>query len=183
MCTNGNFFSNVDYPVKMLDAGARICRVDMTFRAVRPQPEDDPDKWNWQPLEALAGRARSVSLPGLAGLAGVRRTVAAPQQNSGTNPNAMPLRGIEIMPVTAPGNLYGRYVYETVKRYHTIAHYWESWNEPDLPGHSFFFGNGAEFCPIRRRAIWRRSRPTRSARFCSPACVMGMWRAISSRTA
>ncbi len=55
MCSNGNMLTNPEYPVKMLDAGARMCRVDITFGTVRPKPGDDADTWNWSGLEKIRG--------------------------------------------------------------------------------------------------------------------------------
>ena len=74
-----------------------------------------------------------------------------------------PQRGVEIMPPNDPANLYGHYVYETVRRYKHLTRYWESWNEPDLPGFGFFHGSGKDFFPYQKACYL-------AAKKADPAC-------------
>ena len=152
MCSNGNILTNPEYPVKMLDAGARMCRMDVTFAAVRKQPGNDPATWDWSGMEKIAAlHKQHPDLQPLVLLGYGANWADDPKfKNVPGGPNAAGQAGIETMPAWSPANLYGHYVYETVRRYKNVAHYWESWNEPDLPGHAFFKGNGADFLPYQK---------------------------------
>ncbi|OPZ30631.1 MAG: hypothetical protein BWZ02_00659 [Lentisphaerae bacterium ADurb.BinA184] len=151
MCSNGNMLSNPEYPVKMLDAGARMCRVDVTFNTVRPQPGDDPDTWNWNTMEKIRGlRKQHPDLQFLVllgyGPAWAEDPKFKPEKPyTGPPPYNCPQAGVNVMPPEDPKNLYGHYVYETVRRYKDVTKHWESWNEPDLPGAHYFKGNGKDF--------------------------------------
>lgn len=152
MCSNGFFLQSPEYPIKMLDAGARMIRLDVSFQSVRPKPGDDPAGWNWKPLEQIrAIRQKHPELEVLPILGYGPEWAQDPKfkdvQGGG---GACPQRGVEVRPVTDPRNLYGHFVYEAVKRYKDVIHHWESWNEPDLPGHAFFKGNGRDFFQYQR---------------------------------
>lgn len=152
MCSNGNMLSNPDYPVKLLDAGADMVRLDMSFGTVRANPGDDPDKWNWKPFEQVrALRAKNPKLKVLAILGyGTKWAMDPKYEAVGGDATSAPQRGIDARPVESPENLYGHYVYEAVRRYKDVIDTWESWNEPDLNGHAFFKGNGKDFMPYQR---------------------------------
>jgi len=146
MCSNPNILSNPAYPVKMLDAGARLCRADVTFPSVRPKEGADPGAWNFSKLDRM--RELRKQHPQLEFLVLLGYGVPwAQDERYASVPGRIgsPQRGIDVRPVNAPGNLYGHYVYETVRRYKDVTKYWESWNEPDLAGHHYFKGNGADF--------------------------------------
>jgi len=173
MCSNGNILTNPEYPVKMLDAGARMCRVDITFPSVRREPGDDPAKWNWSGLDRLRElRKKHPDLEYLV-LLGYGAPWAEdpkfkdPNQPAGNAPLTIsgPQAGINVMPVEDPRNLYGHYVYETVRRYKDVTRYWESWNEPDLPGAHFFKGTGKDFFPYQKACYL-------AAKKADPACTV-----------
>lgn len=152
MCSNGSFLSNPAYPEKFLDAGARMVRLDLNFASVRKTDEPDPDKWNWGPFEQVKQlKARYPDLQVLAILGYGTAWAADPAfDNVGTPGISSPQRGVDVRPVESPDNLYGHFVYEAVRRYHDVIDAWESWNEPDLNGHHYFKGNGADFMPYQR---------------------------------
>jgi hypothetical protein len=142
-----------DYPSKALDAGAEMVRLDIaTFPNIRPSAGNDPNQWQWGKLEKL--RAIKQQIPKLDYLLvlGYGTAWAADPRfsNVKSGDGADPERGADVLPVESADNLYGNYVYETVKRYKDICKTWESWNEPDLPGHSYFKGNGGDFLPLQR---------------------------------
>lgn len=148
ICTNPELLRQPDvYPQAMLDAGARMYRLDATFAGTRPQAGDDPGQWRWDTMEGIK-RIRQA-YPDLQAL--MIFGYGAPWADDPASHNfpggeyAGRQRGIDIMPPSDPENLYGHYVYETVKRYRDVVRYWESWNEPDLPGGAFFRGNGRDF--------------------------------------
>lgn len=148
MCSNGNILTNPEYPVKMLDAGARMCRADFTFPAVRKAPGDDPDRWDWSALERMRAVRRKHPDLDFLGLLGYGAAWAAdPRFGGGIS---APQRGVRVMPPESPANLYGHYVHETVRRYKDVIKVWESWNEPDLSGHHYFAGTGADFFPYQK---------------------------------
>ena len=153
MCSNPGIINNPAYAEKMLDAGARLCRADFTFGGVRPKPGDDPATWNWASLEKLrAVRAKHPDLQFLV-LLGYGALWAEdekfrdpkPLPEGARPPFNGPQAGASILPPDDPRNLYGHYVYEVVKRYRDVVSCWESWNEPDLPGHHYFRGSGKDF--------------------------------------
>jgi hypothetical protein len=149
MCSNGNFFRNKDYPTAMIDAGARMVRVDASFAGTRRKPGDDPDAWNWSELEGvrrLRGQYPQLSYLPILGYCPSWAAVPGGEKN----PLAGRPRGLDVMPAGDAKNLYGRYVYETVRRYKDVCHEWESWNEPDLPGHHYFLGGGKEFFAVQK---------------------------------
>ena len=147
MCSNGNVFTNPEYAPKILDAGAKTCRIDVVFGNVRPKPGDDPNAWNWHDMEAITKKRQEH--PGLDFLVllGYGAKWADDPKFAAVQGNeiAGPQRGVASMPAWGKENLYGHYVYETVRRYKNVVHAWESWNEPDLPGHAFFKGTGRDF--------------------------------------
>ena len=147
MCSNGNILTNASYSVKMLDAGATMCRSDIAFGTVRPKEGDNPDKWNWSSMDKM--RALKKLHPRLDWLVllGYGATWAEdPRFKDVAGPHySSPQKGIKVRPASDPKNLYGHYVYETVRRYKDVTKYWESWNEPDLPGHHYFKGDGRDF--------------------------------------
>ena len=153
MCSNGNFEHNPAYPPALLDAGAHMVRLDFGFSMVRKQPGDDPATWNWTECDKIRDVLKQY--PGIQAEAilgyGTKWAVdprfANPADVFGTS---LPQSGIDARPVNDPKNLYGSFVYETVKRYKNIIHCWESWNEPDLPGHAFFGGDGRDFFKYQR---------------------------------
>ena len=152
MVSNGQFFSRPDYAGAILDAGATMVRLDAAFPTIRPTPGANPDGWNWKTLDAM--RAIQKNHPKLEYLALLGYGTAWAQdpkfgEAKGKAINA-PQAGIEVRPVESPQNLYGQYVYETVKRYKDTVAAWESWNEPDLPGAHYFKGSGADFLPYQR---------------------------------
>jgi len=152
MCSNGNLLTNPEYPVKMLDAGARVVRLDLCFPSVRRQPGDNPDQWNWEPLEKARQMCKQNPDLRVLDILGYGTEWAEDErfkQAPGGVPSH-PQRGISVLPVTDPKNLYGHFVYETVKRYKDVIHLWESWNEPDLPGAYFFKGTGRDFFPYQK---------------------------------
>ena len=147
MCSNGNIRTNPEYAPKMLAAGAKICRNDVVFVDVRSKPGDDPNTWNWERMEGVAKQRREhpdldfVVVLGYGGKWADDPKYAAVQGSEISGPQ----RGIKAMPAWSKENLYGHYVYEMVRRYKNAVHVWESWNEPDLPGHAFFKGDGRDF--------------------------------------
>jgi hypothetical protein len=151
MCSNNNIFTNPEYLPKFVDSGARICRIDGGFNLARKNAGNNPDRWDWAIMEKA--RAASSRYPQLQWLPilGYGTGWAADSKFAavGGDINA-PQQGINVMPVESPANLYGNFVFETVKRYKDVIHLWESWNEPDLPGHAFFKGNGQDFMPYQR---------------------------------
>ncbi len=151
MCSNGNVLTNREYPAKMLDAGARMCRVDISFQNIRPQPGNDPEKWNWTAMQEIRGLRKQLPDLEYLVLLGYGPPWAEDERfrpekpYEGPPPFNCPQAGITIMPPDDPQNLYGHYVYEMVKRYKDVVKCWESWNEPDLPGAAFFKGTGKDF--------------------------------------
>lgn len=152
MCSNNTFLRSAEYPAAMVDAGAAICRVDFAFLSIRNKPEPNPDRWDWSVYEKL--RRLKISYPALdylpiigygAKWAEDPKFVALPGGEAGD-----PQRGITDQPYSGKDNLYGNYVFEAVTRYKDLVHYWESWNEPDLPGHLFFKGSGKDFFPYQK---------------------------------
>ena len=146
MCSNPNILTNPVYPVKMLDAGGRMCRADVAFPSVRPKEGADPAAWDFSKLERMRElRKKHPELEFLV-LLGYGAPWAQDERYASV-PGGIgsPQRGIEARPVRDPRNLYGHYVYETVRRYKGLTKFWESWNEPDLAGHHYFKGNGADF--------------------------------------
>lgn len=152
MCSNPGILHNKVYSELMLDAGATMCRLDVTFGAVRPQAGDNPGQWQWGAMEKLRElRRRQPRLHWLV-LLGYGPAWAADPKFTDPNPPKVgpppfncPQRGIDVRPVENPRNLYGHYVYEMVRRYKDVTTFWESWNEPDLPLHHYFKGNGTDF--------------------------------------
>lgn len=152
MCSNVNIFTNQAYVPKIIDAGARMVRIDFSFRSIRPKEGADPNQWNWVELDKVrALRGQFPQLKWLVllgyGAAWAEDPKFAKIQGDGF---AGGERGVNIMPAESPDNLYGNYVYETVRRYKDVVDCFESWNEPDLPGHPFFKGNGRDFFPYQR---------------------------------
>ena len=132
MCSNSHFLSANEYKIQMLAAGARICRDDNPFSTCRSTADPDPAHWKWDSFD------------------GVRRIKRDYPQL-----DWLPILGYEpkwaqSMDFAQASQSYGQYVYEAVKRYKPYVHYWESWNEPDLPGHAFFRGNGKDFFPYQK---------------------------------
>ncbi len=165
MCSNGNIVTNPAYSAKMLDAGARVCRVDVTFAEVRPKPGDDPSNWNWAKLDALVKLRNQHPELQFDILLGYGADWANdPAFVSGANGDPAQ-RGVRSMPAWSAANLYGNYVFEVVRRYKKYFHVWESWNEPDLPGHAFFRGDGRTFLPYQR-ACWL------AAKHADPKCTV-----------
>lgn len=152
MCSNPNFLTNPAYPEKFFDTGAKVIRLDLSFAAVRKNEETDPDKWNWEPFEQVKRmKAQHPDIQVLAILGYGTPWAADPAYADVGKPGiASPQRGIDVRPVESPENLYGQYVYEAVRRYKDVIDAWESWNEPDLNGHHYFKGNGADFMPYQR---------------------------------
>ena len=158
MCSNGNFYGFPDYPVKMLDAGARMCRLDFTFSMVRRRPGNDPEQWDWSHVERL--RAVKKKHPELECLMLLGYSLPWAEDEKTRDPKPLPKNalppingpqaGIDVRPVEDPRNLYGHYVYEIVRRYKDLAKHWESWNEPDLPGRHFWKLGGKEFFKYQR---------------------------------
>lgn len=149
MCSNNQFFGNKAYPMAMTDAGVGMVRVDGGLVSVRRAEGNDPAMWNWSFFENL--RKSRADYPQLTFLPilGYCPSWAA-ERGSPPSPLSGRPRGIEVMPATDPNNLYGNFVYEVVKRYRDVNHDWESWNEPDLPGHHYFSGGGKEFFSIQK---------------------------------
>ena len=148
MCSNGNMLSNPSYPVKMLDAGSKMYRLDAPFASVRPVPRNDPEEWDWRVFDSM--RALKERHPGLEVLPilGYGASWAVDPKWKGQEHLSSinsPMAGADITPVNSSDNLYGHFVYEAVRRYGDIITYWESWNEPDLPGYCFFRGSGKDF--------------------------------------
>ena len=156
MCSNGNVLTNAEYPAKMLDSGARMCRVDISFQNIRPEPGDDPEKWNWTAMEHVRRLRKELPQLEFLILLGYGPPWAEDERTrpekpyEGAPPFNCPQAGITIMPVESPKNLYGHYVYEMVRRYKDVVKCWESWNEPDLPGSAFFKGTGKDFFPYQK---------------------------------
>ena len=146
MCSNPNILSNPEYAVKMLDAGARMCRTDVTFPDVRPKEGADPQTWNWSKLEKIRQLRKQRPALEFLVLLGYGAPWAQDSKYASVGGTiGSPQRGIDVTPVDDPRNLYGHYVHEAVKRYKDVTRYWESWNEPDLSGHHYFKGGGADF--------------------------------------
>ncbi|MBS1955875.1 MAG: hypothetical protein JST89_16950 [Cyanobacteria bacterium SZAS-4] len=144
--SNAGALNDPGYLPAMIDAGAGMCRVDLCFAGTRAKP----NAWDWSMFERLKSlRASNSKFEWLAVL-GYGADWAQDAKFTPLAGIAGPPRGANIMPPEAAGNLYGNFVYETVKRYNDCIHSWESWNEPDLPGHMFFLGNGKDFVPFQR---------------------------------
>ena len=156
MCSNGNVLTSAEYPTKMVDAGARMCRVDIAFQNIRPAPGDDPNQWNWTAMDQIRQmRAKHPTLDHLVllgyGPAWAEDARFRPDKGYGdVVPFNCPQAGIDVMPANDPKNLYGHYVYEMVNRYKDVVKHWESWNEPDLPGNHFFKGTGKDFVAYQK---------------------------------
>jgi hypothetical protein len=151
MCSNGNLFNDKNYPPAILDAGATMVRIDAAFIATRPRPEEDPNKWDWSEFEKIRRmRAEYPKLEIEPILGYSAKWASEPNGPADAAPIAGKPRGLNVMPPTDPRNLYGQYVYEAVRRYKDVIHTWESWNEPDLPGHAFFAGNGTDFFLVQK---------------------------------
>lgn len=152
MCSNGSFFGGDAYARAILDAGATMVRLDAAFPSIRPKEGNDPNAWNWSNLEAM--RAIKSKQPRIQYLALLGYGAAWAQDPKYGKAEGLaigaPQAGIDARPVESPQNLYGHYVYETVRRYKDVTSYWESWNEPDLPGAHYFKGNGADFLAYQR---------------------------------
>ncbi len=141
-----NVLADRTYLPAMIDAGAQACRFDLAFHITRAKP----NIWNWtnsDPLKKMAPANPNFEWLPILGYGA--DWAQDPKFTSPGDTNA-PQRGVNIMPPESPNNLYGNYVYEAVKRYKDCVHTWESWNEPDLPGHPFFLGNGKDFMPYQR---------------------------------
>ena len=152
MVSNGQFINSETYADAILDSGATMVRLDAAFPSVRPTAGDDPDKWNWKSLNAMRAIKKEHPKLEYLGLLGYGTAWAQDPKYGvaeGKTINA-PQAGIAQRPVESPQNLYGQYVYETVKRYKDTVSAWESWNEPDLPGSHYFKGNGADFLAYQR---------------------------------
>jgi hypothetical protein len=147
MCSNGNLFINPEYPTKLIDTGARTCRLDVVFVNIRPTPGDDPNAWHWRDMDAIVKKRQEHPALNFLVLLGYGAKWADDPKFDGVQGNEIsgPERGVNAMPAWGKENLYGHYVYETVRRYKNVVHDWESWNEPDLPGHAFFKGTGRDF--------------------------------------
>ena len=151
MCSNGNFFTNKAYPPALLNAGANRVRLDLGFSTVRQKPGDDPSAWNWDSMEAARKiHAANPTLELLPLLSYGTEWAADTKWNPKPGEIANPPRGMEVMPPTDPKNLFGHFVYENVRRYKDTCKTWESWNEPDLPGHPFFKGTGSDFFLVQK---------------------------------
>lgn len=152
MCTNGHMLNNSAYPGAMLDTGARMCRLDVSFASVRAKPGDNPEQWNWSSMEKM--RALRTAHPDLQCLAilGYNPSWAEDPafKDKPGGRLAGPPQGVDIRPVEDPRNLFGHYVSEIVRRYKDVTSFWESWNEPDLPGHHYFKGSGRDFFKYQR---------------------------------
>lgn len=154
MDSNGQILTNPAYAPAMLDAGATICRIDVSFKTVRAKPGNDPDQWDWSQLEnvrkvrKLHPQLRFEVILGYGtDWAGDEKWKDPTGKRQGTS---WPMRGIDVRPVESPENLYGHFVYEAVRRYKDVVDLWESWNEPDLGGHHYFRGDGTDFMPYQR---------------------------------
>ncbi len=164
MCSNGGFWSNKDYPIALLDAGARTVRVDSSFAAARKVAGNDPDKWNWSEYDSLRRlRGKYPELQFLPIFGYCPEWAAEPGAPKGPNSISGRPRGLDVTPTSDPKNLYGHFVYETVRRYKDVCKDWESWNEPDLPGHAFFIGNGKDFFLVQKSCYL-------SAKAADPTC-------------
>lgn len=147
MCSNDGVSKNPIYIQKIIDAGASSCRTDLSFAGTRSKP----DTWDWTLPDAVRKVANAYPQIEWVPILGYGTAWAAdPKFAAVPGVISAPQRGINVMPAESAGNLYGNYVYEMVKRYKDSFHIWESWNEPDLPVHSFFKGNGADFMPYQR---------------------------------
>jgi hypothetical protein len=146
-------FLQGDYAAPLLDTGVSMVRLDAAgFPNTRPTAETDPDHWNWKNLETIrAIQHRSPGLEFELVLGYGTKWAADPSfANVQGSDTAEPQRGIRTLPADSPQNLYGNFVYETVLRNKNICKTWESWNEPDLPGHGFFKGDGHDFFPYQK---------------------------------
>jgi hypothetical protein len=151
ICSNPNVFTSREYVDAIVDAGDGMVRVDAAFRNARPHPGDDPSGWDWSVLERIREiKTRVPQLDWVPILGYGTEWAADPARYRPDRQIASPMRGIDVMPAGDPRNLYGNYVFEVVSRYKGVVHAWESWNEPDLPVHTFFNGDGADFLPYQR---------------------------------
>lgn len=144
--SNTQALSNPIYVPTMIDGGAGMCRVDLCFAATRAKP----GVWDWSNFEPLKNLGAANPKFEWLAILGYGADWAQDSRFTPISGIAGPQRGVNVMPPESPSNLYGNYVYETVKRYKDYVHAWESWNEPDLPGHPFFLGNGKDFMPFQR---------------------------------
>ena len=149
MCSNGGFIRNKEYPIAMMDTGARMVRVDGGFINARRMPGDDPNAWSWTDFDGI--RRVKGEYPELSFLPilGYCPPWAAEPGAENSKLAGRP-RGLDVMPANDPKNLFGHFVYEAVRRYKDVCHDWESWNEPDLPGHAYFIGGGKEFFALQK---------------------------------
>lgn len=152
MCSNGGILTNAEYAPKMVDAGAKMCRLDVVFPDIRPKPGDDPEGWHWQNMDLIAKKRQEHPALDFLVLLGYGAKWADDPRFAAVQGAeiAGPQRGINAMPAWSKENLYGHCVYEQVRRYKNVVHTWESWNEPDLPGHAFFKGTGRDFFPYQK---------------------------------
>ncbi|NNM87954.1 MAG: hypothetical protein HKL95_05500 [Phycisphaerae bacterium] len=176
MCSNGSILANRHYVTCMLAAGAPLCRIDMSFGMVRPTPEPNPDKWNWQGMEQVRAIRKKYPHLKFSPILGYCPSWAADPAYARWpgGPNSGLQRGVHVRPVNAAGNLFGQFVYETVRRYGDVVDCWESWNEPDLGGHYFFKGDGADFMPYQRAFYL-------AAKMADPKCT-ALFAGLSYRT-
>lgn len=147
MCSNGQILSNEQYRVKMLEAGATICRADASFAVCRANNDPDAEHWNWDTFKSIH-----------------RLKSECPQLDWLPILDYEP-KWTETMSFAEAAQAYGKFVYQAVRRYKADLHYWESWNEPDLPGHAFFRGNGKDFFPYQKECYL-------AAKKADPKCVV-----------
>lgn len=152
MCSNGGILTNPEYAPKMVEAGAKMCRLDVVFVDIRPKPGDDPSGWHWANMDLVTKKRQEQPTLDFLVLLGYGAKWADDPKFAAVQGSEIsgPERGVTVMPPWSKENLYGHYVYETVRRYKNVVHNWESWNEPDLPGHAFFKGTGREFFPYQK---------------------------------
>lgn len=150
MCSNGRVFTEPNYVSSLVDTGALTCRVDLSFPTVRKQ-NASPDNWNWTPFDQIRKYVKQYPRLGWLPILGYGATWAEdPKYSSIPGSINAPQKGINIMPPESPDNIYGNFVFETVRRYKDCVHVWESWNEPDLPNFHYFKGNGKDFLPYQK---------------------------------
>ena len=54
MNSNPHILENPAYAPALIGTGAGMCRVDVsTFSVIRPRPGNDPEQWNWAPMERI----------------------------------------------------------------------------------------------------------------------------------
>lgn len=123
----------------MRELGVKLFRVELVWSFVAP---DMPGGTSYDSAEARDPNWSGyqwdrwdeiVQLTAAAGIQVVPQVVFTPDWASGVTTTTA--SGPNLPPQSA--QYYGDFVYATVTRYKSQIHYWEMWNEPDIPDHTW----------------------------------------------